>query len=103
MGDWGEAQVLAADGKVTPAAGEAFEAALADKESAPRSRYYLALAKSQQGDTQGALQGWVDLAADAPADAEWLPLVPQRIADAALKEAFEAAQSAAAKREGGAK
>ena len=85
MGDWGEAQVIAADGTVTPAAREAFEAALGDKESAPRSRYYLALAKSQQGDAKGALQGWVDLAADAPADAEWLPLVQQRIAEAASK------------------
>ena len=85
MGDWGEAQVIAADGTVTPAAREAFEAALGDKESAPRSRYYLALAKSQQGDPKGALQGWVDLAADAPADAEWLPLVQQRISEAAAK------------------
>ena len=85
MGDWGEAQVIAADGTVTPAAREAFEAALGDKESAPRSRYYLALAKSQQGDVKGALQGWVDLAADAPADAEWLALVQQRIAEAAAK------------------
>src|SRR5205823_3340738 len=32
-----------------------------------------------------ALQGWVDLAADAPADAEWLALVQQRIAEAAAK------------------
>ena len=85
MGDWGEAQVIAADGTVTPAAREAFEAALGDKESAPRSRYYLALAKSQQGDVKSALQGWVDLAADAPADAEWLPIVQQRIAEAAAK------------------
>jgi cytochrome c-type biogenesis protein CcmH len=85
MGDWGEAQVIAADGMVTPAAREAFEAALGHKESAPRSRYYLALAKSQQGDVKSALQGWVDLAADAPADAEWLPLVQQRIAEAAAK------------------
>jgi cytochrome c-type biogenesis protein CcmH len=85
MGDWGEAQVIAADGTVTPVAREAFEAALGDKESAPRSRYYLALAKSQQGDVKGALQGWVDLAADAPADAEWLPLVQQRTAEAAAK------------------
>jgi cytochrome c-type biogenesis protein CcmH len=85
MGDWGEAQVIAADGTVTPAAREAFEVALGDKESAPRSRYYLALAKSQQGDVKSALQGWVDLAADAPADAEWLPLVQQRIAEAAAK------------------
>ena len=85
MGDWGEAQVLAANGAVTREAREAFEAALADKESAPRSRYYLALAKAQQGDTKAALQGWVDLAADAPTDAEWLPLVRQRIAEAAAK------------------
>jgi cytochrome c-type biogenesis protein CcmH len=85
MGDWGEAQVLAANGTVTPAAREVFEAALADKESAPRSRYYLALAKMQQGDPKSALQAWVDLAADAPADAEWLPLVRQRIIEAAAK------------------
>jgi|SRR5437764_3017344 len=85
MGDWGEAQVLAADGTVTPAAREAFEAARADKESVPRSRYYLALAQLQQGDTKAALQGWVDLATDAPADAEWQPLVRQRIAEAAAQ------------------
>ena len=83
LGDWGEAQVLAAGGTVTPTAREAFQAALADKESAPRSRYYLALAQSQQGDTKAALQGWVDLAGDSPADAEWLPLLRQRIAEAA--------------------
>jgi cytochrome c-type biogenesis protein CcmH len=85
MGDWGEAQVLAANGTVTPAAREAFQAALADKESAPRSRYYLALAQLQQGDTKAALQGWVDLAADSPADAEWQPLLRQRIAETAAQ------------------
>jgi cytochrome c-type biogenesis protein CcmH len=83
MGEWGEAQVLAAGGMVTPAAGAAFEAGLGDPESAPRSRYYLALVRLQEGDAKGALQGWVDLAADAPADAEWLALVRQRIAEAA--------------------
>jgi hypothetical protein len=35
----------------------------------------------QQGDRKGALQAWVDLVADASADAEWLPLVRQRIAE----------------------
>jgi cytochrome c-type biogenesis protein CcmH len=83
VGDWGEAQVLAADGTVTPAAREAFEAGRGNPETAPRARYYLALAQLQQGDTKGALQAWVDLAADAPADAEWLPLVRQRVAEAA--------------------
>ena len=83
VGDWGEAQVLAAGGTVTAEAKKAFETALADKESAPRSRYYLALAKLQAGDAKGALQDWVDLEADSPADAEWLPLLRRRIADAA--------------------
>jgi cytochrome c-type biogenesis protein CcmH len=83
MGDWGEAQVLAAGGAVTPAARAAFEAGLGDPESAPRSRYYLALAKLQDGDVKGGLEAWVALAAEAPADAEWLGLVRQRIAQAA--------------------
>jgi cytochrome c-type biogenesis protein CcmH len=82
MGDWGEAQVLAAGGTVTPAARAAFEAGLGDPESAPRSRYYLAFAKLQDGDVKGALDAWVALAAEAPADAEWLGLVQQRIAQA---------------------
>src|SRR5438552_2188205 len=83
VGDWGEAQVLAADGTVTPAARQAFEAGLGNPETAPRARYYLALGQLQQGDTKGALRAWVDLTADAPADAEWLPLVRQQIAQAA--------------------
>jgi cytochrome c-type biogenesis protein CcmH len=83
VGDWGEAQVLAAGGTVTAEAKQAFETALADKESAPRSRYYLGLAKEQAGDVKGALQDWVDLEADSPSDAEWLPLLRRRIGDAA--------------------
>jgi cytochrome c-type biogenesis protein CcmH len=82
MSDWGETQVLAAGGTVTPAAREALAAGLSDPETAPRSRYYLALAQLQQGDVKGALQGWRDLAAQAPADAAWLPLVQQRISEA---------------------
>jgi cytochrome c-type biogenesis protein CcmH len=83
VGDWGEAQVLAAGGTVTPGAKEAFEAALSDPESAPRARYYLGLAKSQAGDAKGALQDWVDLEADSPSDAAWLPLLRRRITDTA--------------------
>ena len=85
VGDWGEAQVMAAGGVVTPAAREAFATALKDAETAPRSRYYLALARLQDGDAKGALKAWTELAADAPADAEWLPMVRQQIAEAAAK------------------
>ena len=82
-GDWGEAQVLAAGGAVTPTARQAFTSALKDPEGAPRARYYLAMSQMQQGDTKGALQAWVDLEADSPAGAEWLPLLRQRIGAAA--------------------
>jgi len=82
-GDWGEAQVLAAGGTVTPAAQEAFTAGLGDPETASRSRYYLALARMQEGDIKGALQAWRDLAAEAPPGADWLPLVQQRMSEAA--------------------
>jgi cytochrome c-type biogenesis protein CcmH len=91
VGDWGEAQVLAAGGTVTAQAKQAFEAALADKESAPRSHYYLALAKAQAGDAKGALQDWVDLEAASPDDAEWLPLLRRRIADAAKSAGIDPA------------
>lgn len=83
--DWGEAQVLA-EGAVTPAAAKAFQAGLKDKASAPKSRYYLALAKLERGDRRGALQDWTDLAADSPPDAEWQPLLRQRIAEVAKAE-----------------
>ena len=84
-GNWGEAQVLAAGGAVTPEAAAAFKTALADPDSAPRSRFYLGLADFQAGDIQKALQEWVDLEADSPADATWLPVLRQHIAEAAAK------------------
>ncbi len=96
MGDWGEAQVLEAGGTVTPAARAAFEAGLHDPENAPRSRYYLAFAELQAGNVKQALDAWVALAADAPADAEWLPLVHQRIAQAAKALGIDPATLAAA-------
>jgi cytochrome c-type biogenesis protein CcmH len=84
-GDWGEAQVLAAGGAVTDGAREAFSAALKDPEGAPRARYYLGLSQFQQGDAKSALQAWVDLQEDSPEGAAWLPLLRQRIAEAAGK------------------
>jgi cytochrome c-type biogenesis protein CcmH len=88
--EWGEALVMA-EGAVTPAAARAFEAGLKDKASAPKSRYYLALAKLEQGDPRGALRGWADLAADSPPDADWLPLLRQRIAEVAKVEGIDPA------------
>jgi cytochrome c-type biogenesis protein CcmH len=91
VGDWAEAQVLAAGGTVTPAAQQAFKTALADPDSAPRSRYYLALADLQAGDPKKALQEWVDLEAESPTDAAWLPMLRERIADTAKSAGIDPA------------
>ena len=94
VGDWGEVQVLAAGGTVTAAAEAAFATAAQDPENAPRSRYYLALAQMQRGNIKTALEAWVELAAQSPKDAEWLPLVRRRIAEARAALGIDPAKSA---------
>jgi cytochrome c-type biogenesis protein CcmH len=45
-----------------------------------RARFYAGLAMLQRGEEQGALDAWVRLMEDAPADAPWLPDLRQRTA-----------------------
>ncbi len=80
---YGEALVRAGAGDVTGEARAAFAAVLAADPRNPRARYYLALARAQDGDIAGALQGWVDLVALAPEGAPWLPQVREQIDRAA--------------------
>lgn len=70
---YGEALALAANGTVTPAAAAAFEKARALDGKDARARYFLALARQQQGDTKRALDDWLALLAESPADAPWVP------------------------------
>jgi cytochrome c-type biogenesis protein CcmH len=69
----GEATVLAAQGTVTPAAQGIFRKALAADAQDPRARYYLAVARDQAGDHEGAMNDWIALIKSAPPDAPWLP------------------------------
>ncbi|HLJ21316.1 MAG TPA: tetratricopeptide repeat protein, partial [Stellaceae bacterium] len=62
---------------------DALDRVIADDPKNPSARYYLALAKAQAGDLQGAIADWQTLLAESPADAPWTPLVRQRIADTA--------------------
>ena len=80
-----EHRVFAAGGVVSPAALADFEAALAVKPGQPAARFYLALARAQAGDTREALDGWLALARESPADAPWM---------AALREQMELAAEA---------
>jgi cytochrome c-type biogenesis protein CcmH len=78
----GEAITAAEGGIVTAEARRAFERALAAAPEAPHPRFYLALAKQQQGDVAAAVAEWRRLLAEAPADAPWRGAVEQAVAQA---------------------
>jgi len=76
----GEAIMATAGGIVTAEAHAAFEAARAANPAAPAARFYLALAKEQEGDRQAAAAGWRAMLAEAPADAPWRGVVQEALA-----------------------
>ena len=75
----GEARIMEAGGVVTAAAREAFAEAVKLDPKSPRARYYLALAKEQDGDGEGAQAALVQLLSEAPADADWTGAVRARL------------------------
>ena len=91
----GEFLVLAAGGIVPTGAADAFDAALAADPKQPVARFYLALARAQSGDVAGALADWQALLADAPADADWTPLVVEQIGHAARQLGMDPAEAVA--------
>ena len=76
-----ESAVLAADGIVTEEARAAYERILALEPGRPEPRFWLALAKEQDGKLEPALSDYRALLSDAPADAPWRAAVESRIAD----------------------
>lgn len=87
----GEALVQAADGKVTPEARSAFETARKMDPSDARARYFLALLKDQQGNAQGAINEWIALLSESPADAPWVPHLRDTIMESAAKTGIDVA------------
>ena len=79
----GEAEIFAADGMVTQRAEATFRAVLALDPKHPGARYYLALGRSQAGQLREALDDWLALAADSPADAPWQEALQAQIRDTA--------------------
>mgnify|MGYP006266467185 CR=1 FL=1 len=75
----GESLVYAAQERVTPEAAEVFEKALNLREGHPVAYFYLALAREQVGDKDGALEAYTNLMRGTPADAPWQPAVRSRI------------------------
>ena len=86
---YGEAQVKAANGVVTPAALATFEDVLAINPGDERARFFKGVAKEQKGDNQGAIDEWLALYKIAPADAEWTGDLRSRIEETAQKAGID--------------
>ena len=76
----GEAILAAQGGVVTAEAREAFAAARAEDPASPAPRFFLALAREQEGDVAGATEGYRSLLAEAPAGAPWRGAVEEALA-----------------------
>lgn len=75
----GEARVAASDGRVSDLARTAFREAIGLDPREPRARFYLGLARAQDGDLKGAIDDWLALEAESPADAAWRPMLAERL------------------------
>jgi len=80
---YGEMLVMQAQGMVTPAAHDAFLAALKDDPKNDVSRYYLALAAGQAGEAEKAITLLQGLLGDIPEDSPMRAEIGKRIGEAA--------------------
>tara|TARA_E500000318_G_scaffold102181_1_gene106303 strand:- start:181 stop:1410 length:1230 start_codon:yes stop_codon:yes gene_type:complete len=86
---YAESLIRSNNGQINPIAlGVLSEAATTDSAD-PRIQYYIGLADAQGGNVSAAVDRWIALANDAPADAGWLPMVVARIKDAALAQGID--------------
>ena len=83
VGAYATALVNASDGTVTEVAATAFRQILDARPGDARARFYLALADAQAGDGQAAVDAWVALLAETPADAPLVPVLRAQIEETA--------------------
>lgn len=101
LGGKAEAMILGARGQVTAEARTILREALKRDPENARVRYYLALAKQQDGDVQGAFDDLTAMLHEAPTDAPWLEIVRGRAADLAQVLGLDPGAVAALGPEGG--
>lgn len=81
LSGFAEARIRAGNGIVVEDARKALEAVLAQEPQRKEPRIWLAIAKEQDGDREGAARDYRALLADAPADAEWVKAIEARLAN----------------------
>lgn len=79
LAGYGEAAILAGNGIVTEEARRAFERLKQIEPQSPLPRFWLALAKEQDGQLEAALADYRKLMVEAPADAPWRSSVQERV------------------------
>ena len=85
LAGFAESAVFAADGIVTEEARAAYERILKLEPGRVEPRFWLALAKEQDGKLADALADYRGLLAEAPADAPWRAAVESRFAEASRR------------------
>ncbi|TXG96232.1 MAG: c-type cytochrome biogenesis protein CcmI [Nevskiaceae bacterium] len=80
--DYGLALIRFHDGEVSGDAKAVFVKALALDPKEPRARFFLALAKAQQGDLAGAVSDWQALERDSPVDAPYRKSLSEAVNEA---------------------
>ncbi len=76
----GAALVMHADGMITPAAQLSFRRAARLAPHHPGPKFFYGLSLVQSGEPEEAERIWTELLANAPADAEWRPVVEANLA-----------------------
>ncbi|OCP36795.1 c-type cytochrome biogenesis protein CcmI [Ensifer sp. LC163] len=94
LGGYAEALITLSGGLVTTEAQSALRRSLAIDPNDPRSEFYLALGLKQEGKKDEALAAFNRLIAGSPADAPWVPLVKQHVAELSGGAAGNAAGAA---------
>jgi cytochrome c-type biogenesis protein CcmH len=75
--------MVQSEGKVSDDAAAIFRRAMKGDANDPRSRYFLAIYRDQQGDHAGAMKDFIALLKSAPPDAPWLGQVRNYVEDLA--------------------
>ena len=81
----GEAMVRQAEGDVTDEALGVFDRVIAIAPKDPRARFYKGLDLSRNNQDRAALDLWIEVLKEGPADAEWIPSIRQQAKDLAQK------------------
>jgi cytochrome c-type biogenesis protein CcmH len=79
LAGFAEATVLAADGIVNEDARRAYEKVLAAEPDRHEARFWLAVAKEQDGDLRAAIASYSELLERAPSDAAWRAAISERM------------------------